>query len=314
LAEAYLRAGHRVRALVRAGRSLPSDAARSDALSVIPVDYGDARDVRRALTGVDVVIHAAGATRSPPPARLGLTQANVGITRRVARAVAKGSARLVFISSQAAAGPAMSADKPVRESDVPAPVEAYGVSKLEAERAVAEELPREQWTVIRPAAVYGPRERDFVALFSAARAGLAVHPGNREQSIGIVHVDDLVCGIMSAAGEPIAGGKAYFLANEAPITWGELFQAAARACETSVRFDLQIPRFAIDAIGRIGDVHARVTRQPGLLTTQKLALSKPKWWHCSSEAAARELGFVQTIELPEGLRLTYHWYREAGWL
>jgi nucleoside-diphosphate-sugar epimerase len=314
LAEAYLRQGHQVRALMRAGRSLPRDVALSPGLGEVPVDYGDARDLRRALAGADLVIHAAGATRAPPPARLGLTQANVGISRRVARAVAREPARLVFISSQAAAGPATVAGRPVRESDQPAPVEAYGASKLEAERAIAEELERDRWTFIRPAAVYGPRERDFVALFRAARSGCALHPGNRGQSIGIVHVDDLVRGIVAAAAAPAAAGRTYFLANADPVTWGELFEAAADACGSRIRLDLQLPRSLVDAMGWCGDLHARLTGHAGLLTSQKLALSKPRLWHCSTEAAARDLGFAPEITLPDGLRRTYAWYRAASWL
>jgi len=303
-----------VRALVRSGRALPPDVAILDGLSSVAVDYDDARDLRRALAGTDVVIHAAGATRAPPPARLGLMRANVGITRRVARAVAPGHATLVYISSQAAAGPASAPNRAVREKDQPAPVEAYGASKLEAERAVAEELDRKRWSVIRPVAVYGPRERDFVALFRAARKGVAVHPGNRAQSIAIVHVDDLVRGIMSAARERSAAGKCYFVGNASPVTWSDLYRAAAEACDDRIRFDVQIPGALVDAMGQLGDFHARFTGKAGLLTTQKIALAKPAWWHCSVEAAAADLGYVSRIPLQSGLRATYAWYRQAGWL
>lgn len=315
LAEAYAREGHEVRALVRAGRVPPTEVAALPGVSTVVVDYGDARDLRRALSGSDLVVHAAGATRAPPPARLRLMQANAGISRRIARIVATGASRLVFISSQAAAGPATAAHRPVRERDHPAPVEPYGASKLEAERAVAEELEAARWIVVRPGAVYGPRERDFVNLFRAARHGVAVHPGNRDQSIAIVHVDDLVRGIMAAAAAgKTSCGRSYFLANENPIAWRDLFALAARVCDSRVRLDLQIPAVVVDAIARVGDLHARITRRPGLLTTQKVALSKPRWWHCSVAAAAAEFGFAPRIQLLDGLASTYAWYRQAGWL
>lgn len=314
LAETYAREGNTVRAIMRRGRSLPSDVGVHDGLRAVHVDYDDARELRQTLADADLVIHAAGATRAPPPARLRLMQANVGVTRRIARAMPPTSAKLVFISSQAAAGPASSPGRPVRESDPPAPVEAYGSSKYEAERAVAEELDRARWTEVRPVAVYGPRERDFVALFRAARRGLAVHPGNRAQSIGIVHVDDLVRGIMAAAREPIAAGRRYFLGNAEPVTWAELFREAARACDARIRLDLQIPSLAVQLIARAGDLHARITREPGLLTTQKIALARPRWWHCSVDAARNDLGYVSRIPLQDGLRSTYAWYKRAGWL
>ena len=202
----------------------------------------------------------------------------------------------------------------MRDTDRPAPVEAYGFSTLEAERSVAEELDRERWTIIRPAAVYGPREKDFVALFRAARMGLAVHPGNRAQSISIVHVDDLVRAIMAAGRASAARGKTYFIANPDPITWGDLFALAAAACGSRIRLDVQIPGPLVGCIARVGDLHARITRRPGLLTTQKVALSKPLCWHCTSDAASRDLGFDRRQDLFVGLQATYGWYREAGWL
>ena len=77
--------------------------------------------------------------------------------------------RLINISSLAAAGPA-SPRAPRSEDDPPAPINAYGRSKLAGERAVAS-VDGLRWTTLRPGVVYGPRDRALLPLFQIAARG-----------------------------------------------------------------------------------------------------------------------------------------------
>jgi nucleoside-diphosphate-sugar epimerase len=124
---------------------------------IVRRDYEtDALDER--FADVDIVIHAAGATRAPSRARL--RRSNFDLTARTLDAATRaGVRRFVFISSQAAAGPATALDAPLTELDSPHPIDAYGKSKLEAELSVRESaLP---WVIVRPAAVYGRATATF---------------------------------------------------------------------------------------------------------------------------------------------------------
>jgi len=261
--------------------------------------------------GVDVVVHAAGATRAPTRALL--RASNVDLTKRIIELAQQANvARFVFVSSQAAAGPASFLDAPVTEEMSPAPIDAYGRSKLDAEQAVrASDTP---WVIVRPAAVYGPRDRDFLAMFRLARWGLAVHPANREQWISIAHVRDVADGVVSAATAQNGVGGTFFLANDVPVQWADLFRAAARAARRSLFVDVDLPGWLISAGAAGGDVLARVAGSAGLLTSDKAALTKPRFWLCSNERAKRELGFVPRIGLDDGLTETHDWYRTHGWL
>ncbi|MGH9888812.1 MAG: NAD-dependent epimerase/dehydratase family protein, partial [bacterium] len=155
--------------------------------------------------GVDVVVHAAGETRAPTA--MLLRASNVGLTRQVIEAARRGKAgRLVFISSQAAAGPAPSRETPTTESSPPTPREEYGRSKLEAERLVEAAVDLDP-VILRPAAVYGPGDRDFLTMFRLARFGIALHPGNRDQWISIVHVDDVARAVVAAAADRRSAGR-----------------------------------------------------------------------------------------------------------
>lgn len=272
----------------------------------------DAASIGELLGGVDVVVHAAGATRAPTRALL--RASNVELTRRVIDLALRAKvARFVFISSQAAAGPASFVDAPVSEDMSPAPIEAYGRSKLDAEEAVRA-VDGMSWVIVRPAAVYGPGDRDFLSMFRLARWGVALHPANRRQWISIAHVRDVAEGIVSVARADHAAGGTFFLANDAPVQWVDLFRSAARVAHRSLFADVEIPSWLVGLGAASGDVLARVTGTAGLLTSDKVALTKPQFWICTNERAKRELGFAPRIGLQEGFRETYDWYRAQGWL
>ena len=276
---------------------------------VVRADFSDNR-FEQIADGADVLIHAAGATRAPTRAKL--RASNVDLTRRALEvAKAAGVKRFVFVSSQAAAGPAKSLVQPVREEDKPAPVEDYGISKRDAEDLVRESGLTA--AIVRPAAVYGPGDRDFRALFALARRGVAIHPGNRDQWISIIHVDDCVDGIIRAATVSEAQSvtshspREYFLANEEPVQWRTLFDLA-RAAAMRRLFEVEIPMPLVRFGALIGDAAAQLTGHAGLLTTQKVLLGAAPFWVCSNARARRELGFVPATPLAAGVAATYRWY------
>jgi len=264
------------------------------------------------FVGADVVVHAAGATRAPTSEQL--HESNVTLTATMVAAAREARVgRFVFLSSLAAVGPAASLETPIDEATTRAPLEAYGRTKLDAERVVVEssDLP---FVIVRPAAVYGPRDRDFLSLFRLARLGVALHATNRDNWLSIIHVADLADAIVRSASAPEARGRIYCLGNDEPVQWGELFRLVARCANRDLKVDIEIPSFLIDAGAAVGDVVARMTGHAGLVTTPKVTLGKARFWTCSSKLAARELGFVASTPLKRGLCDTYEWYREHGWL
>lgn len=266
----------------------------------------------RKLFKADVVVHAAGATRAPTRSKL--VASNVLLTARVLDAARRGKVgRLIFISSQAAAGPSTSADRPVSEDANPAPVESYGRSKLHAEQLIHEatDVPS---VILRPAAVYGPYDRDFISMFRLARRGLAMHPANRDQWISIVHVDDVARSVLLASTRREAIGGTFFVANDRPMQWRDLFHEAALVTGRQIRTDIEVPAWLVRAGALAGDVVARITGRAGLLTSGKVALAQPPYWVCSAERIRRTLGFAPLTNLQDGLAETYRWYLAQGWL
>ena len=109
-----------------------------------------------AFRGADVVVHLAGVTSAVRPRTY--TDVNVEGARAVATAARQAGARLIHISSLAAAGPARAgAPRPARTIH-PDPITPYGRSKLAGEGVVASTSGL-RWTILRPAVVYGPGDR-----------------------------------------------------------------------------------------------------------------------------------------------------------
>jgi nucleoside-diphosphate-sugar epimerase len=313
LVEALLARGDTVRALVR-----PETTAgvRDPRVEQFEADLLDDRSVResRVWEGAAQVFHLAGVTRGRTLSHF--RAGNVFPTANVLAGLAARSGKrphVVLVSSQAAAGPAPAADSPLRETDRPVPVEAYGRSKLQAEQAVARYRDDLPITIVRPAAVYGPRDRDFLAAFKQASRRVALHAVPRDHSFSVVHVADLVAALLRAAERPATAGRTYFVAADEPITWGQLYDEVAAAAG-SRPIQLQVPHSAVWMAAHAGDLLSTLTGRATLLNRNKAALARPRWWLCDASRAQADLEWRAAVPLQVGVRDTYNWYVDAGWL
>jgi nucleoside-diphosphate-sugar epimerase len=315
LVDALLARGATVRALVR-GETSPE---RSDPrVERHTVDLLDDRSVREAPAweGATHVFHLAGVTKRRTLAQF--RDGNVVPTANVLAAALANAPdappRVVLVSSQAAAGPAASASRPVREEDTPQPIEGYGRSKLEAEQAARPYEGRLPVSIVRPGAVYGPRDRDFLRAFRLAASRIAIHAVPRDNLFSIVHVADVVAALLLAAERREAVGRTYFVANPEPTSWRALYDEVAAAAGTSPSRTLQLPLATIAAAGLAGDLVSALTGRHSLANRNKTRLARPRWWLCDPARARAELGWEPSVPLQEGVRETYLWYRRAGWM
>jgi nucleoside-diphosphate-sugar epimerase len=265
-----------------------------------------------ALEGITHVIHCAGATKALNPD--GFYAANQLGTRNVVAAVNRRGGqiqRLVHISSLAAAGPAL-ADKPRRESDPPRPVSDYGRSKLAAEREVIEGC-RVDWTILRPPAVYGPRDAEFLRLFKAVQLHLAPRFGKGLQPLSLVYVKDLAAAIVAAARHSNAVRETFFVTSAEVVTSAELAHVIA---EVSGRWTLPLPlpRAVLWLACQWAEMLARCTKRPSVLSAQKWAELKAPGWVCDGSRFRGEVGYECRTLLRAGAAETLAWYQAQGWL
>jgi len=268
----------------------------------------------RALEGADYIFHLAGGTKLTKLEAF--RKYNVLSTRNILEAVAERRIRLkrfVFVSSQAAVGPAFSMDRPVIESDKQGPVGDYGRSKWEAEQVVLEYGNSIPYTIIRPSSVYGPGDVDFLNIFKQIKVYLSIYPGYKDRYVTIIFVTDLVHGLLLAARAFRAEGKTYFLCSENPVSWCDVHRMITSVMNKKV-MELNIPQLMVELVGRVGDIFSRLTGRFVIFNTQKITMSKPRYWICSSERAKKDFGFKTGVSMLEGMDITCSWYKENKWL
>jgi nucleoside-diphosphate-sugar epimerase len=275
----------------------------------IEAAYGDltsGEGVEEAVRGADTVIHLAGVTKAL--AARDYYAGNVRATETLARALAGRAIRLVHVSTLAAIGPSGDGT-PVDEDAPPRPLTHYGKSKLEAERTVRALAP--DAVIVRPPVVYGPRDTDVFRMLKPISKGWMLEIGGGERWFSVIYVGDLVEGLL-AAGRGV-GGRAYFLAHPQPVSWSELGAAAARIMARRPRV-VRVPPGVAYAVGLGAEVWSQITRKSGIISREKVAEARCRWWICDTRRAAAELGFEARTPLNAGLAETLAWYKEAAWL
>ena len=308
LVERLVARGVRVRVLVRS-------TSRVDALpaSAVEFAYGemtDANSLVAAATGVHTVFHLAGVTRAPQEAAY--QRINVEGTRALAAAARDaGVGRFVLVSSLAAGGPSQPGS-PRSERDTDAPMDPYGRSKLAGEHALREVAGNLAWCVVRPAAVYGPRDLDFLKLAAMVRRGWRLEISGPPQRVSVIHVGDAAQGIL-AASERAENGGVYYLAHAETTTWPEICRVMGRHMRRGTR-PLWVPRAAIGPVAGIAGFLARLAGKPSPLPRDRVAALLAPAWTCDTGRATRELGFTASVGLDEGMRETVAWYARNGYL
>lgn len=312
LVTGLLQKKHTVRILLRTETLSPRLTGLPVETAVAP--YSDPAALRKALNGVDCIIHVGGVTK-------GVTagdyfDGNARTTKALLDAAVSAKhrpSRFVLVSSIAMIGPAKDRDTPLYEDDPARPVEAYGASKMAAEliaRSYSHLIPV---TIVRPPTVFGPRDVDCYEMFKLANKRLNLFYGNARKYTSIVFVSDLVEGICKAAVSPKAVNRSYFLCNEQPVTWKELQRGIQKAVGKRA-ITVYLPGWLPRLLGRFGDIYARITGKPVLINSQKVKMGTPRFWITSNERARKELKFVEQNTLQQNLQATCDWYRQEGWL
>ena len=305
---AALRArGDVVTALVRA----PERAARlgwGDAVRLVHGDLNDAAALAAGMAEADVVFHVAGTISGHTPAAF--FRVNRDGTARVLEATAVvPRSRLVFVSTLGAAGPSP-AGRPHETGEETGPVTDYARSKLAAEDLVrGSDL---AWTIVRPPAVYGEWDPEFLRVFKLARLGVAPVFGAGTQELSFVHAADLALALI-AAGERGTLGRTYYAAHPAIHTSRAVALAAGRAVGRTPRIVSVPGGLARGLLGAIGTA-ARLVGHSTLLTADKANEFLAPAWTCSPAPLTRDTGWQAEHDLEAGFRRTAAWYREHGWL
>lgn len=255
-------------------------------------------DWSEALTDVDVVVHAAARVHvmkevsSDPLAAF--REVNVEATLNLARqAAASGTKRFIFISSIKVNGEGAEPGTVYRADDVPAPIDPYGVSKLEAEQGLKElaAVTGMEVVIIRPVLVYGPGVKaNFLSMMRWLYRGVPLPFGAVHNQRSLVAIDNLVDLIVTCSDHPAAANQVFLVSDGEDVSTTQLLRKLAGALGKPARL-LPIPVWLMSGAAALLGKRALSDR---ILGSLQVDISKNR----------QLLGWTPPVTLDKALSLT----------
>jgi len=312
VAELLSERGARVRALVRK----TSDRRHLETLHNVELFEGSVEQadrLREAVDGVDAIIHAAGIVKARNADEFFVV--NVGGTSNLvdaARRHATSLRRFVYVSSLTACGPSADGSPVPAEQEIPN--NAYGRSKLAAEKVVLAARGALHGVILRPGAIYGPRDREIFDLFLTVKRGLLPMVAGGTAKSSWVYVTDCAQACMRALDADVPSGSKYFVDDGGTaLTQKQIFEDIEGALGRRALVRTNLPRAVVMGVARGVETFGRLMNRPVMFTREKADMLV-QHWVCSSEVTRRELAWEPKVPWAEGVKLAVKWYRENGWL
>lgn len=311
LIQAALHQGFEVYAAVR--KNSPIEHLNKLPIHFVHLNYEDPLSIRQQLVDLQIhsVVHSAGITKAVKQEEYNHVNAQLSIN--LAKAVQEGVPtfkKLVFISSLAAVGPASDPTKAILETDEPKPVTAYGRSKLLAEQVLKKTgIPL---VILRPTAIYGPRDKDIFIMIKTVSQGLDPYIGRIQQQLSFVHGRDVADLAMKAILNPQSGGI-FHVTDGATYSRYRLSDITKKLLvKKAWRFHIPLP--FVRCMAFVMEKVQGWRNKPAVLNREKLNELAAENWSCDVRKAQSELGFQPKYNLESGLEDTINWCRENKWL
>lgn len=285
-----------------------------DGLSVnyLELDYSNESAMAKVLADnqINYIIHAAGVTKAIK--QEDYNAVNATFTVNLAKAAQQSGSsfkKMVFISSLAAVGPLTNNDSQLTEASKPNPVTAYGRSKLLAEEGLkAIDIPV---TILRPTAVYGPRDKDIFIMLKTVSRGFDPYIGKIDQRLSFVHARDVADLAVQAlfinnnGTYNISDGNSYDRYRFSDITKNLLKKKALR---------FHLPISLVKALAWFLETTNGWLKKPAVINREKLHELAAVNWICDISNAKKDLQYQPKFDLQSGLEDSITWYHDNKWL
>lgn len=287
--------------------------SKIDHLKELPIkylflDYDDVDSMTTLLAEnkINYIIHAAGVTKAVKQKTYNDINSTYSVNLAKA-ALALGSTfrKMVFISSLASIGPLNDFENNITEQTVPTPVTAYGRSKLLAENELAKI--RIPLIILRPTAVYGPRDKDIFIMLKTVSKGFDPYIGKILQQLSFVHVSDVAnvavqsLFVINTGAYNITDGNCYSRYQFADIVKVILNKKA-------IRFHIPMP--IIKALAYFLESFNSLINKPAVISREKLFELAATNWICDISKAKNELNYIPKYNLESGLKDSIIWYQK----
>ncbi len=304
--------GYEVRAIRRASSDITS-------FESLPIKWfvGEVYDpdlLRSAMTDVQVVFHLAAAYRATNLPDSELYNVHVTSTRLLAKLALEQDnfERFVHVSTVGVLGHIE--NPPVDESAEYNPGDIYQETKTEAEKWMLEFAPQHDlpFTIIRPAAIYGPGDRRLLKFFKIAKLPIMPLIGFTKGLYHLIHVEDLVEFIHFSSTTDQTLSNVYICGDPKANSLKDMLQIISEDNGKKARF-IRIPSSPLFFIARIIEAISKKLNVEPFLYPRRVAFFTKDRSFITSKMQAVE-GFDYKYSANTGLTELNSWYKKEGWL
>ena len=311
LVDYLIKKGHEVRCIVRKSSDLKW--LQNKNVKIFTCGLADREELGKIIKDADYIYHVAGVVKSKK--KEGYFKGNVEPTRNILDVCLKVNPkirRILIVSSLTACGPSK-IGHPCNESTKENPITTYGKSKFMQEQLSKSYFEKLPITIVRPPAVYGPRDTEIYLVFKTFQKGLMTLVGFNKKELSLVHVSDLVHGIYLASISESSVGKTYFIGSDETTNWNSVSDILEKVFNKKA-LKLRIPHIIVYAIAAVAQFLSVFSNKPATFNLEKAKDFVQEAWTCDISKAKNELGFQPSINIETGLRQTIEWYRAEKWL
>ncbi len=220
--------------------------------------------------------------------------------------------KFIYISSLAAYGPGNAITlNSIKLTDKPIPITSYGRSKLETEKYLIQ-LANFPYIIIRPTAVYGPRDKDLLTVFKLINNNIELNVGSKKQHLTFIYVRDLVVALFNALESDIVN-KGYFV-SDGNVYDSKILGSIIKEQLGKKTFKIDVPFFLAKLIAMVVESTKYITKKQTVLNFEKLNELKSVNWKCDNEPTITDLNFIPNYDLSRGVFETINWYKQNNWL
>ncbi len=307
ICETLLESGCRVRALVRHTSNLVN--LKGLDLELVYGDLSDFDSLLKAVEGVAAVVNNGGLTKTIDPDMF--YKVNSEGTDNILKAILQsnpGLERFIQVSSSAACGPS-DTKAPIGEDHPPKPLTIYGKSKLEGEKIAISHSEKIPVIILRPSAIYGPRDGEMLSFFKIVKWGLKPTFGPGECYINFTYVKDFARAVVKSIESDVPSGGIYFVTEKRIYSYSEAGDIISGVLNKK-GLDIHIPVKVLEFAGWLSEKIARKRGKAAIFTKDKAIEISQKYWLVKSDRIERDMGFVASTSFREGVERTVRWYKE----
>jgi len=259
----------------------------------------------------DYVIHGAGITKANNNAEF--FSVNTEITRKLVNGLIETnfvSDKFVFVSSLAAAGPGPNREETIKIDQEPSPVTSYGKSKLEAENFLSSTTL--DHIILRPTAVFGPRDTELFTLFNLINKNLEFYIGTDQQKLSFIYVKDLV-EMTFAAMESTVKSKTYLISDGNNYLIKDFINTIKTSLDKKT-FKVIVPAGIVSVVAFILEKVLGVFGKVPALNSEKMAELTAENWTCDMTHFFDDFSYRPKYDLQTAVTETAEWYKNENWI